>query len=219
MDEESVLNFCSITSCDPDKAAQYLRLTDGNFEQAIQLFFDAPGLDFTPSAPSQPPAASSAQNPINIDSDDDMEFDATPQATSQPARAQPGIEDDEAMARRLQEEMYGGSGSGGAGVDEVRAPMQRTTETLVGPGSNWGPAEDEDIDAMVQEQLARRRTGMSLCSFIQFPNLLTLSTQAARAFSTSTQPIRTCGTTLQIRAPGDASLQPQQEVPLSSLLK
>ncbi|EMD62111.1 hypothetical protein GGP41_002415 [Bipolaris sorokiniana] len=160
MDEESVLNFCSITSCDPEKAAQYLRLTDGNFEQAIQLFFDAPGLDFTPSAPSQPAPAATAQNPINIDSDDDMDFDATPSGANAPARSQPGVEDDEAMARRLQEEMYGGGGPGGAGVDEVRAPMQRTTETLVGPGSNWGPADDdEDIDALVQEQLARRRTG------------------------------------------------------------
>ena len=177
MDEESVLNFCSITSCDPDKAAQYLRLTDGNFEQAIQLFFDAPGLDFTPSAPSQPAPAASAQNPINIDSDDDMEFDATPQGTSASAQTQPGIEDDEAMARRLQEEMYGGGGPGGAAVDEVRAPMQRTTETLVGPGSNWGPAGDEDdIDALVQEQLARRRTGTSYSSLNIFPNLLTLPT-------------------------------------------
>ncbi|KAF1836615.1 UBX domain-containing protein 7 [Decorospora gaudefroyi] len=168
MDDDSVLNFCSITSCDPDKAAQYLRLTDGNFEQAIQLFFDAPGLDFaadasaSASGPSQPSAAaSSAHNPIQVDSDDDMDVDAA-QAATPPMRAHPGVEDDEAMARRLQEEMYGGGGPGGAGVDadEVRAPMQRTTETLVGPGSNWAPGDDEaDIDAMVQEQLARRRTG------------------------------------------------------------
>jgi hypothetical protein len=172
MDEESVLNFCSITSCDPAKATQYLQLTDGNFEQAIQLFFDAPGLDFNTTAPSQPPAvASSAQNPINVDSDDDMDFDPAPQGATPPARAQPGVEDDEAMARRLQEEMYGGGEPGGAGADEVRAPMQRTTETLVGPGANWGPADDEeDLDAMVQEQLARRRTGMPHTSYIQFPD-------------------------------------------------
>lgn len=173
MDEESVVNFCSITSCDPDKAAQYLRLTDGNFEQAIQLFFDAPGLDVAPSAPAQPAAASSAQNPIHIDSDDDMDFEPAHQDTAAPAQTQHGIEDDEAMARRLQEEMYGGGGAGGAGTDEVRAPMQRTTETLVGPGSNWGPAgDDDDIDALVQEQLARRRTGM-LRSTYNFLTLLT----------------------------------------------
>ncbi|KAF1943480.1 hypothetical protein EJ02DRAFT_485780 [Clathrospora elynae] len=161
MDDDTVLNFCSITSCEPDKAAQYLRLTDGNFEQAIQLFFDAPGLDFAPSAPAPPPAAaSSANNAITVDSDDDMDFDPAPQGAAPPARPPPGVEDDEAMARRLQEEMYGGGGPGGAGQEEIRAPMQRTTETLVGPDANWGSgAEDEDLDAMVRDQLARRQTG------------------------------------------------------------
>ena len=57
MDEENVLNFVSITSCDPDKATQYLRLTDNNLEQAIQLFFDSPNLDFGPATASSAPAA------------------------------------------------------------------------------------------------------------------------------------------------------------------
>ncbi|RMZ72757.1 putative UBX5 UBX (ubiquitin regulatory X) domain-containing [Pyrenophora seminiperda CCB06] len=179
MDDDAILNFCSIASCEPDKAAQYLRLTDGNFEQAIQLFFDAPGLDVAPSAPSQASAAApSAQNPVHVDSDHDMDFDAAAHGTTPPARAQPGVEDDEAMARRLQEEMYGGGGPATAGSDDVRAPMQRTTETLVGPGSNWGPADDDDdVDAMVQEQLARRRTGMPHTSFIHFPPLTDPSDQ------------------------------------------
>ncbi|CAN9400199.1 unnamed protein product [Alternaria sp. RS040] len=170
MDEENVANFCGITSCSPEQAAQYLRLTDGNLEQAIQLFFDSPGLADAPAAPSQhSAAASSAQNPINIDSDDDMDFDSAPQGNAPSTRAQPGVEDDEAMARRLQEEMYGGGAAGGAGNDEIRAPIERRVETLVGPGSNWGPADDEeDLDAMVQEQLARRRTGMPQTSYIQF---------------------------------------------------
>jgi hypothetical protein len=67
-----------------------------------------------------------------------------------PRRA--GIEDDEAMARRLQEEFYG---SGGA-QPEVRAPIARQTETLVGPDANWGPGDD-NLEAMVAEQLANRR--------------------------------------------------------------
>jgi hypothetical protein len=163
MDEENILNFVSITSCDPDKAAQYLRLTDNNLEQAIQLFFDSPNLDVGGAASSQAPAsaAASAQNPINIDSDDEMsDFDPAAHTSTPPARPQADVEDDEAMARRLQEEMYGGGAPGG-GQEEVRAPMQRTTETLVGPGSNWGPADNEDdLNDMVQEQMARRRTGM-----------------------------------------------------------
>lgn len=163
MEDENLLNFVSITSCDPDKAAQYLRLTDGNFEQAIQLYFDSPNLDFGPAPTASAPAqntSSSARNPIAIDSDDEMsDFDPAAHASTPPSRPPPATEDDEAMARRLQEEMYGGGGA--PAPEEVRAPMQRTTETLIGPGSNWGPADaEDDLDAMVQEQLARRRAGM-----------------------------------------------------------
>ncbi|KAF2854580.1 UBX domain-containing protein 7 [Plenodomus tracheiphilus IPT5] len=166
MDDGNVADFISITSCDPDKAAQYLRLTDGNLEQAIQLYFDSPNLDFGPAAAAPAPpaasnAASSAHNPIHVDSDDDMaDFHPAAHASTPPTRPAPSTEDDEAMARRLQEEMYGGGGRAAADPDEVRAPMQRTTETLVGPDANWGPADaDDDVDAMVQEQLARRRAG------------------------------------------------------------
>jgi hypothetical protein len=164
MDDENVANFVAITSCDPAKAAQYLQLTDHNLEQAIQLFFDSPNLDVGGSSAPQPPAAATATThaPIQIDSDDDMDFgDDLPSDT--PPAFQPNVEDDEAMARRLQEEMYGtgAGGAGGLGQDEVRAPIDRRTETLVGPGANWGPEDDgdEDVDALVREQLARRRGG------------------------------------------------------------
>ena len=151
MDDEKISSFVGITSCDPAKAAQYLSLTEGNLEQAIQLFFDSPNLDVGGSSQAQP-STNSASNPIPVDSDDSMsDFDA-------PSHPQPNTEDDEAMARRLQEEMYG-AGGGAAAQDEVRAPMERRTETLVGPGASWGPGDDDDddINAMVQEQLARRR--------------------------------------------------------------
>jgi len=158
MDDENISDFVAITSCEPARAAQYLALTDGNLEQAIQLYFDSPNLDF--GGPPQPQAsatnASTTQNPIPIDSDDEMsDFDAGLQSNT-PPRAQPSTEDDEAMARRLQEEMYGAGGAS-APDDEVRAPMERRTETLVGPGANWGSHGEEDVPALIQEQLARRR--------------------------------------------------------------
>jgi len=162
--DENISNFVAITSCEPDRAASYLRLTDNNLEQAIQLFFDSPSLDFggTPAAPPPATNAASVQNPIAIDSDEDMsDFDAGLQSNTPPG-LQANLEDDEAMARRLQEEMYGASGAGGAGglaPDEVRAPLERRTETLVGPGADWGPGDDpdEDVNTLVREQLARRR--------------------------------------------------------------
>ncbi|OAQ98975.1 hypothetical protein LLEC1_03513 [Akanthomyces lecanii] len=60
-------------------------------------------------------------------------------------------DEDAAMARRLQEELYQ---QGGPGAEsEVRAPIARTTETLVAPETGWGP----DDDAAVLDSLRRRR--------------------------------------------------------------
>jgi hypothetical protein len=42
------------------------------------------------------------------------------------------------------------------GSDGVRAPISRTTETLVGPGASWGNSED-DINSLVSDQLLRRQ--------------------------------------------------------------
>ncbi|KAL5412177.1 hypothetical protein PMIN04_009963 [Paraphaeosphaeria minitans] len=155
MDDENISNFVAITSCEPAKAAQYLSLTEGNLEQAIELYFDSPNLDFG-GPPAAQPAASHANNPIPIDSDDDMsDFDPAAFDADAPPRAQPNTEDDEAMARRLQEEMYGAGSGAAAAQDEVRAPMERRTETLVGPDANWGPGSDDDVDQLV-EHLARR---------------------------------------------------------------
>ena len=77
------------------------------------------------------------------------------------------MEDDEAMARRMQEEMYGGGGGGGGAQSDidpetgVRAPMARTTETLVGPGSGGGDwrNDPEEMNAAIFEQMQRRRMG------------------------------------------------------------
>ncbi|KAK3335840.1 hypothetical protein B0T19DRAFT_395653 [Cercophora scortea] len=62
-------------------------------------------------------------------------------------------EEDAAMAKRLQEELY----SGQTAVDEdgVRAPMARTTETLIGPGGGF--SNDGDVEAAILDQIRRRR--------------------------------------------------------------
>ncbi|KAL1588342.1 hypothetical protein WHR41_03043 [Cladosporium halotolerans] len=156
MDDEAITTFCSITSTTPQQAQQYLQFSDGNVEQAIELFFNNPDLaGSAPAAQAQP--ASTRDDPINIDDDDDDVMETT--------GAQGGLstEDDEAMARRLQQEMYGaGGGGGGAGmgdVDEegVRAPMARTTETLVGPGSDWRDDPDQMQAAIGEQMNARMR--------------------------------------------------------------
>ncbi|KAK5122418.1 hypothetical protein LTR85_004002 [Meristemomyces frigidus] len=162
--DEQIATFSAFTSATPAQAQQYLSLTDGNVEQAVELFFSNPDLGATAAAPAQPAQPpSSSRDPITIDDDEDEDYDEDVQMTgSRPAAPSgPSVEDDEAMARRLQEEMYGAGGGGGGRGDidpetGVRAPMARTTETLVGPGSDWRDDPNE-MNAAVFEQMQRRR--------------------------------------------------------------
>ncbi|TGZ78925.1 hypothetical protein EX30DRAFT_333891 [Ascodesmis nigricans] len=121
--EELIDQFVAITDATASKADTYLRVSDWDLERAIQLFFETGGAMDAPPAESSRPGAS-ASNAQVIDDDD----------LGQALRASGGAgvyEDDEAMARRLQEEFYGATGGAGGG-DEVRAPIPRTRETLVG---------------------------------------------------------------------------------------
>lgn len=172
-------DFCAITGATPQVARHFLSITDGDPSQAIQLFFDSPDLASAAAENiSHPPTVStssrqSARNVttgredehgvVHIDSDDDIDItmdDADEDAfeTTPPAASSANIprssayEDDEAMARRLQEEMYaGGDMASGFGADDVRAPLSRTTETLV--GGDWGP---EDVEGTMLQQMRQR---------------------------------------------------------------
>ena len=198
MDDEAVAQFVSFTSSTPDRAAQYLRLTDGDVQQAIDLFFVNDGND--PSGSSSSAHAQPAQVPpvpsrtrearsrpayedeggiVHIDSDLDFSDNDKPEITGSSSRrsavpdrprsaihtpssmtppaghASAAVDDDEAMARRLQEEFYAGAGIGTEVDPEgIRAPIRRTTETLVGPGSF--DANEEDIRAAVMEEMRAR---------------------------------------------------------------
>lgn len=167
--DETVSTFMAFTSATSDQATRYLQLTDGNVEQAVELFFSDPGLGST-APPPPPPASSRPQQsnrevPVTIDDNDDIEdFDDDVQEMgSRPAQnAGPSVEDDEAMARRLQEEMYGGGGGSSRGAVEydeegVRAPMARTTETLVGPGSGDWRDDPSQMNAAIAHQLLERQ--------------------------------------------------------------
>lgn len=158
MADEAISMFCSFTAATPAQAQQYLALTDGNVEQAVELFFNNPdlGASAAPAAPAPP--ASNRDDPINVDDDDD------PEELQELGHSNVGglsTEDDEAMARRLQEEIYGGgSAARGAGdefdAEGVRAPMARTTETLVGPNADW-VNDPNEMRAAVAEQLRERQ--------------------------------------------------------------
>lgn len=170
MDDETISTFTSLTGATADQASTYLQFSDGNLEQAAQLWFETGGTLAADSAPSQsnPPPVPTNTRPtqsrsrgyvedgdgiIHIPSDDDDDMDLDAGAPSAPPRG--ATEDDEAMARRLQEEMYGAGGRGDP--EEVRAPISRTTETLVGPGSSAPWRGDDDLEAVVAQQMAARQ--------------------------------------------------------------
>ncbi|PYH78908.1 UBX domain protein [Aspergillus uvarum CBS 121591] len=155
MDGDVVAQFTEITGSKPELAIQYLQLADFNIEQAMQLYFENGGAPLTDEpAPSTaaPQQASRARGyeddsgVVHVDSDDDD----TPVDESRPSARGAHFENDAAMARRLQEEMYRGAGD----EEEVRAPMARTTETLVGPEADF---DDGDMHASILGQLRARQ--------------------------------------------------------------
>lgn len=201
MDDDGLENFTSITGTTHDRAQQYLTLTDGNLEQAIELFYANDGADLggaiSPTPAQQPAQAPSQQDLSNrpsrrrqpsedtgeivhLDSGSDIEASddelqitgarprqqptngAHSSSTRTPATSMPPIggyetvDEDEAMARRLQEEYYGSTGTGGDfDVEGIRAPIARTTETLVGPES-FDVNDESQMRAAVLEQMRAR---------------------------------------------------------------
>ncbi|KAL8661835.1 MAG: hypothetical protein Q9202_005261 [Teloschistes flavicans] len=203
MDDTSLAQFASITGTKPETARQYLAFTDGDVQQAIELFFandgadlDVPASSNAPSSSHPPPVPDPTTRPnashqsgrdsdgiVHIDSESDLEdTDYPPARDADSVRRQPvtggstslqhipsgpmppsfppgPIDDDEAFARQLQQEMYGEAGTNSAmGPEGVRAPIARTTETLIGPDS-FDPNDPEDMNAAVLQQIrARQRT-------------------------------------------------------------
>lgn len=180
--DAAIAQIVTITSASPERAAQYLQLADGDPDAAVMLYFEYNGADPSGgpapySAPPPPPASSrpaaigDEQNPIDID-DGHVSDDNDPEITgfrkvdasereAQPRSRGPTFDADAEYARQLQEEMYGGAGAGPTGEEEIRAPIARQSETLLGPGADMTPLDDRDIPAHLMQQMQRiqgRRT-------------------------------------------------------------
>ncbi|KAI5805397.1 hypothetical protein DFH27DRAFT_550903 [Peziza echinospora] len=165
--DDNIAQFIAFTNASVIDAEGYLQVSDGNLNQAIQLFFDTGGaaMGGAPQAHSPPPQpraqttthqGSSHHDAIAVgesDNDDDYEEDdelraaiqashpggssqRTTRSRAAAAPHNPAVEDDEAMARRLQEELYGSAG-GFEETNGVRAPIGKTTETLVDPDEEY----------------------------------------------------------------------------------
>ncbi|KAG9229676.1 hypothetical protein BJ875DRAFT_499759 [Amylocarpus encephaloides] len=173
---EAVETFTVVTGATEPVARRYLEMTENDAQQAIALYFDSPdlasGVDASPPAPSVPTSTrprgtgTSVGHPtsggvVHLDSDDEdtdiPDFEEDDPAVSAAAIGRSAdYEDDEAMARRIQEELFaGGDVAGGVDADGVRAPIARTTETLVG-GSDGGWGHN-DIEAAIAQQMRMRQ--------------------------------------------------------------
>jgi UBX domain-containing protein 7 len=193
MSDEEIVRFTDITGASPAVALGLLEVAGGNFESAIQLFFDSPDLvgslntqtsTATPqqstsharSAPTDSRPSAGRQDEhgvihidsdddgdthVTIDDDDDDDFnipDEDPDDTSVAQVAEIARtaqeEEDAAMAKRLQEELYSENATG----DGVRSPIARTTETLVDPYGDGG-FHSTFSDFQRQQQLLRPPRG------------------------------------------------------------
>lgn len=173
----------AITGASDTAAHRILDMCGGDVEQSVMLWYADEDLQrslstpdtslptasttnaATSSARSRPSARQvagreDAHGVIHIDSDDedvamteDDVFDSDDDMAQAVARTAQE-EEDAAIAQRLQDELYGGQAAGDE--DGVRAPLARTTETLVAPSYNGG-FEDDDMQAAMMQQLRRRQ--------------------------------------------------------------
>ena len=165
-EDEDIATMVAVTGCTEERAKQYLTLSDGDAQRAIEMYFDESGADL--AAPSAPPASSRSmagnpQNPIAIDDDSQMGEDGVTRVEHAAS-----IDADAEMARRMQEEMYGVGGA----VEEVRAPIARQAETLLGPGADYdlgGPSVDEAVQQRMLDLQRRRGQGFRPGIFNQQP--------------------------------------------------
>lgn len=165
-DAEALSQFMSITGCDAAKATQYLQFADSGVEDALELYYANNGADLATGGAADSTTGSSRRV---IDVDDDGEGRAA------------AVDEDGAMAQRMQNDLYqdagGGRDSGGLGMgDGIRAPMARTTETLVGPMSGM-PESEEELRAEILSRLAarsNRRRGLIRWATIVQLSLLTI---------------------------------------------
>ncbi|KAJ3322084.1 hypothetical protein HDU93_003151, partial [Gonapodya sp. JEL0774] len=68
--EDAIVQFCEMAGCDPDVAASYLKVSNGDLERALGLFFETGG------APLDGPAPSTMEVPPQLIPEDDNPYSA-----------------------------------------------------------------------------------------------------------------------------------------------
>lgn len=171
MSDAAVAQFIEITGANSRVASQYLQITDSNLESAMQLYFENDGAELQIPGSERPSSSGrqrsagyeDAQGVVHLDSDDEVA--GTPSGGQAAPSGGDTFDEDMEMARRMQEEMYaeGGASAAPQPDDEVRAPMARTTETLVGPASDY---EYGGPDSEILRRMRGHGSGRGLFTFL-----------------------------------------------------
>jgi len=139
--------FSSMTGTDADTAGVYLSMSNDNMEDAVNLFFNDPGLAAGMGAGSDVGVGgeggmdtSESGVPVDLpvpptDSGGGAAMRQPPMSPMSPMSPMGGQESDEAMAQRMAKEY---AAMAGGGEDEVRRADDRKQDVLMGGGGMGG---------------------------------------------------------------------------------
>ncbi|KAF8924808.1 hypothetical protein BGZ58_001406 [Dissophora ornata] len=114
VNSEDIVEFCSITSADPDVASNYLTVCDGSLERAITLYMESGGADLSGTTSSSNNNNNRGERRSRTSSNDGSS-----------GRFGARVDHDEELARSLQEE-------DNKAASAIRAPIAPRHEMLLG---------------------------------------------------------------------------------------
>ncbi|KAG0255260.1 hypothetical protein BG011_005223 [Mortierella polycephala] len=114
INSEDIVQFCTITSADPDVAANYLQVCDGSLDRAVMLFMESGGIDLT--------GTSSTVNSSTIRGERRSRSSSNDRSTGEVGVS---FDQDAELARALQEE-------DSKAADAIRAPIAPRHDMLLG---------------------------------------------------------------------------------------
>ncbi|KAF9122669.1 hypothetical protein BGW39_009577 [Mortierella sp. 14UC] len=117
INSEDIVQFCAITSADPDVASNYLTVCDGSLDRAITLYMESGGVDLSGTAPT-----SSNSNNNNVSRGERRSRSSSNDGSGDFGGS---FDQDEELARSLQEE-------DSRAAQSIRAPIAPRHEMLLG---------------------------------------------------------------------------------------
>ncbi|KAF9191616.1 hypothetical protein BGZ51_006987 [Haplosporangium sp. Z 767] len=114
INSEDIVQFCTITSADPDVAANYLQVCDGSLDRAVMLFMESGGIDLTGTSSTVNSSTSRGERRSRSSSND-----------RSTGGAGASFDRDAELARALQEE-------DSKAADAIRAPIAPRHDMLLG---------------------------------------------------------------------------------------